>query len=288
MTDEEDYMSTEPMSGEESASQLDLRGKTARKRKGAAHYGEEKSKVSRDGSDTEALDEVMLVRSRMEKEERMRMEEGAVRKLQKEERTKVQRQKQLAEEELVRKVAEENVVERRNSVGDGEDFEIGIGKIQVELGKIMEAISKENGGKISVTRMDQGIVKEAIYRVQNGVMEIMKKQLKMEREARRLEDENGILKENERLKRMSGERRAMERLAGRIMPEKDSSSEASVEPMQPRRRTRTYAEISVNQQALKEKGRSERVGMKGLKVGLRWWGRRDGRLHPRHVGEKGH
>ncbi|KAJ8938279.1 hypothetical protein NQ314_011541 [Rhamnusium bicolor] len=204
---DEDFMSTEPMSGEESASQLELRSKFARKRKGAAHYGEEKRKVSKEGSDTETLEEVVIGRSRMEKEERMRMEERAVRKLQKEDRMKVQRQKQLAEEELARKEAEQNVVDRRNSDGDEENFEMGIGKIQVELGRIMEAISKENGGKISVTRMDQGVVKEAIYRVQNGVMNIMKKQLKMERETRRMEDENGNLKENERLKRMNGDRR---------------------------------------------------------------------------------
>ncbi|KAJ8927235.1 hypothetical protein NQ314_020332 [Rhamnusium bicolor] len=93
----------------------------------------------------------------------------------------------------------------------------------------------------------------------------MKKQLRMEREVRRSVEENGKSKEeNERLKRLSVEKRGKERPAGRIMPGRASSSEASQAATawrvaQLRRRRRIYVEVSKSQQQVANgNGRSER------------------------------
>ncbi|KAJ8912980.1 hypothetical protein NQ315_000037 [Exocentrus adspersus] len=124
--------------------------------------------------------------------------------------------------------------------------------IQRELRKILEISSKENNGKIAITKADQVVLKEKAYNIQELLVTTTIKYMAMMRELDIAKGKIEVLEEQK--KRNKGAKREKER-------EMESSDEEEFFKENRRRRTRTFAQAASG--GKEKKGVGNRVVLTG-------------------------
>lgn len=141
------------------------------------------------------------------------------------------------EEAMVREVQGEN---GKQTKGGEEKLDRTL-VVEKELVKIVESVSRETGGKISVTRVDQGNVKDSAGKIQRELLDILRGELGAERRIKELENDNRGL----RARVAELERELKGRRSERMMVRGAESSTDSdmVKVQRTKRQRRTYAEV---------------------------------------------
>ncbi|XP_018578184.1 trichohyalin-like [Anoplophora glabripennis] len=261
----ENYKSTEMMSTDEAGRgtrdltvKLGKRGGKERKEReeDRDESSEEPARIRRKSM---KMGEEEEIPRKSAEDERVRVEAGIKKRIE-EETTRRHSERQR---EMERKMEEQKRQEREEKkIRICEQEEDGTEAVQKELERIMEATGKENGGKITFTRGDQITVRDAVYKIQNQIINILRNQVKLEK---KLHTKNEG-KEIQDVGRMSEKRvnvRRKEKSRG-VMTEDSDTEEWKERPV--RRRRKTYAEASKGTTRERIEGRVVVVGEEGWKT----------------------
>lgn len=220
--------------------------------------GLKKGRIVSDSSHEEERVEMEKKSRQMEKEKAEHNRKVLMVKAQ-ERRKEMERQKKLKQKEREEEEADMDIEQR-------------IKNVKESLKVILEAVNRESGGKPCLLRADQNAANNALYKIQEELVNVLMREVRMEKEKSKLELKNIQLEEELKKNRENGkEKEVGKKVGGIVAKQKErrniSSSSEEGEWVETRgRRRRTYAEVSRMNEGERIEGRVVVAGKEGWKT----------------------